>query len=92
MADEIQFDELTYAELRKVYLRNIRMRTVGECETLLAAVRALRIDRPTESDKSGERFAMQTLDRTEDAAEKQLGILRLVCRPNVSYLPPDDLH
>ena len=92
MADEINFAELTYAEKRKVYLENVQMRTIEECEPLLAAVRALRIDRPLESDKSGERIAMSTLDRTEDAAQKQRGIFLLACRPNVSYLPPDDLH
>lgn len=91
-AEEINFEELDYRGLRRVYLQNIRMRTIAECETLLAVIDALRLDRPMESDKSGERIALQTLDKTQLRAERQLGILQHCNRPPVSIVPPDDLH
>lgn len=91
-AEDIQFAELDYAGLRRVYIENVQMRTIAECENLLAAIRVMRLDRPMESDKSGERFSVQTLDRTEEDAKRKLGILQICNQPPVSYVPPDDLH
>lgn len=91
-AGDVNFAELDYAGLRRVYIENIQMRSIEECENLLAAIRVLRLDRPTESDKSGERIALETLKSTEEDAKRKLGVLRLTCQQPVSYLPPDDLH
>lgn len=91
-AEEINFADLDYRGLRRVYIENIQMRTIAECQNLLAAIRVLRLDRPMESDKSGERISLQTLDKTEQEAKEAIGIFQLCDRRPRVIVPPDDLH
>lgn len=91
-ASTIRFRDLTYAEIENVYLDNIGLETIDECVTLLKAIRALRLRRPTESEKSGERITLESLMRTEEEAHKALAILRMASRCPTIIVPPDDLH
>lgn len=91
-ADSIDFKQLTYAEIEDVYLDNLAMSTVAQCTNLLQAIRALRLRRPQESDKSGERIAMADLSPTEQECRRELAILQLGSRCPTIIVPPDDLH
>ena len=89
---EIDFANLSYAALIRVYHENNGMENAEQCRTLLRAIRSLRVVRPTETEKAGERISFQVLDRVEDDAKAQLASFNHYAAPIETVVPEDSLQ
>jgi hypothetical protein len=83
---------MNYAELRLAYFANLHMRTLEECDNLLAVLDAMDIYRPMEVDHAGEKLAPRELMAARQRAQKRRGIFHMAARPPISIIPPDNLR
>ena len=83
---------MTYSEIVAEYLDNIRMESATECRNLIAAIDALQLVRPTETESGGQRITTRDLRETRNSAQSKLASYQLACNRPVAIVPPNDLR
>lgn len=89
---EISFESLSYTEVREVYLRNIQMATIDQCDSVLAAIAAFDLIRPSEIEEQGQRITPRELNSSRERALKQRGILSWCTHRTPTYVPTSELR
>ena len=85
-------ESLDYPGLMQVFRRNARLRSIAECEEMLATIEVLEAIRPAEQEHAGERLSTRALDATRQRALKRLGAYKYQCRRPVAIITQDNLR
>jgi len=88
---DISFEALSYQEVKEIYLRNIRMGTIDECDSVLASIAAMDLI-PIEIEEQGQRVTRHELNSMRERALKARGVLSFCGRRTPTYIPTGELR